>query len=700
MLCYDMFEICFTLSVWGLILHKMIDRESLVRRHCPELHKIDLESPLTVGNGELAFTTDITGFQTLYGEYDIFPLCTMSQWGWHTAPQALKHTSDDIVMTCYNINGREYKYSSLPQPGNEDIYDLLRHNPHRLNLACISLLWDGRVIQSDDIKDARQRLDLYSGVLTSCFTLHGERVLVNTVCARKHDILGFLIDASASCFKRLSVCISFPYGSHLKNASDWESGALHTTEISVSGSGDYIIKRTLDNDKYSVLLSGIDEFKQNGTHKIEIKGNMFTIAFAQENPEKLTFTQVRDDSIAGWFDFWNKGGAVDFSAAKDPGANELERRVVLSQYLTAVQCSGSMPPQETGLSCNSWYGKFHLEMHILHAGWFPLWGHSDILMRSIPWYNSILGKAKENAARNDFSGVRWPKMTGPDGADSPSWIATLLIWQQPHILYMLELIRASLPESEKPGFTIEYSRLVEETALFMRSFMRINEQSGFYELPPPLIPAQEEHEPEAVLDPVFELSYWKFGLMLAGKWDSYPVRGRNVQNEKNGRPELHTNSLPVYDGLYPAHRNCFDTFTAYNRDHPSMLFAYGFIPNEEIDKRIMSDTVDKVLDCWDLSSMWGWDFALMAMTLARLGRPETAVDVLLMDTAKNSYTTSGNNYQRGRDDLPLYLPGNGSLLLALALMLKGYGDTRGSIGFPDNGMWDGIIAEGISPLPY
>ena len=33
-----------------------------------------------------------------------------------------------------------------------------------------------------------------------------------------------------------------------------------------------------------------------------------------------------------------------------------------------------MPPQETGLTCNSWYGKFHLEMHYWHAAHFASWG--------------------------------------------------------------------------------------------------------------------------------------------------------------------------------------------------------------------------------------------------------------------------------------------------------------------------------------
>ena len=55
-----------------------------------------------------------------------------------------------------------------------------------------------------------------------------------------------------------------------------------------------------------------------------------------------------------WRRFWSKGGAIELSRSKDPRGLELERRVVLSQYLTGIQCCGSMPPQETGLTVNSW----------------------------------------------------------------------------------------------------------------------------------------------------------------------------------------------------------------------------------------------------------------------------------------------------------------------------------------------------------
>src|SRR5213592_1822731 len=92
---------------------------------------------------------------------------------------------------------------------------------------------------------------------------------------------------------------------------------------------------------------------------------------------------------------WQSGGAVDLSGSSDPRA--LERRIVLSQYLTAINGAGSTPPQETGLVCNSWHGKFHLEMHWWHAAHFALWGRPHLLKRSLPWYQRILPMAQATA---------------------------------------------------------------------------------------------------------------------------------------------------------------------------------------------------------------------------------------------------------------------------------------------------------------
>lgn len=73
-----------------------LDRRAIVSRHDPVLHDVDPRSPLSVGNGEFAFTADVTGLQSLWERYEnAVPLCTQSQWGWHSFPaSAGLHASD------------------------------------------------------------------------------------------------------------------------------------------------------------------------------------------------------------------------------------------------------------------------------------------------------------------------------------------------------------------------------------------------------------------------------------------------------------------------------------------------------------------------------------------------------------------------------------------------------------------------------
>lgn len=88
-----------------------IDRHSLVRRHNPILRAPDPLSPLSVGNGEFAFTADITGLQTIpeFHEKGI-PLCTQSQWGWHSFPAPGGKSPEDLRPALYDTYGRQVGY--------------------------------------------------------------------------------------------------------------------------------------------------------------------------------------------------------------------------------------------------------------------------------------------------------------------------------------------------------------------------------------------------------------------------------------------------------------------------------------------------------------------------------------------------------------------------------------------------------------
>ncbi|MBX6358165.1 MAG: hypothetical protein IRZ05_20245 [Micromonosporaceae bacterium] len=86
------------------------------------------------------------------------------------------------------------------------------------------------------------------------------------------------------------------------------------------------------------------------------------------------------------------------------------------------------------------------------------------------------------------------------------------------------------------------------------------------------------------------------------------------------------------------------------------------------------------------------------MTAARLGEPTTALDALLMPIAKNVFLPNGHNPQT--PSLPVYLPANGGLLAAVALMAGGWDGDGGRLapGFPSDGSWT-VRHEGLLPSP-
>lgn len=703
-----------------------INRFELVTRHNPILKEIDYHSPLTVGNGELAFTVDVTGLQSLYDSYinKHFPLCTMSQWGWHTKPeqnekdskQPVYYTLDDVEMTEFDYSDRKVYYAVDKKAGNEKVYSWLRENPHRLNLARVSFIYKGKEILPTDLTDIHQELNLYEGIIESSFCLDGTKCHVQTACHQEEDIIGIKVESDLISSGDLEVRITFPYGDSGMAGGVWDQEERHTTEAYNREEGICLLKRTMDRDKYYVSINSNADIslEQVANHVIVINGSgqgqmELAIVFSKEeigkgsakpNEDKVTreiygkiqISKVFDSSIAGWKNYWETGGIIDLHKSKDKRALELERRIILSQYLLAIQSCGSMPPQETGLTCNSWHGKFHLEMYLWHVAYLSLWNKGGLLKESLKWYKDHLKEAKENARRNNFKGAKWPKQVAYDGIDSPSPIATLLIWQQPHIIYILEM----LYQSEKDDKLLhEYWELIKETADFMCDFAVYNEDTHKYDLVSPIIPAQEEFDPRTTLNPTFEVEYWYFGLKIARQWASR----LNIEPDKEWvQVADNMADLPEKDGLYLAHENCPETYEKFNRDHPSMLAAFGLLPSDRVDTKLMKNTLEKVLECWEFDTTWGWDYALIAMTAIRLNMPELAIDILLMDSPKNIYVTSGNNYQGLRKDLPLYLPGNGSLLLVAAMMVAGTSDTNTELpGFPKDGMWE-VEYENINPF--
>ena len=700
--------------------NKLINRLDIIASFNPHLTDINPQSPLSVGNGRFCYTADITGMQTLYEEYSAeTPLCTMAEWGWHTKKADNEkgfYTLDDVRMTPYNYCKRTVTYPRVKYEGNEAAYDWVRQNPHKFNLAKIGLYFHNEPIKAGSIYCINQTLDITTGILKSSFRLNvnsnnnvrtlnniaadnintnaiiDNLITVYTVCDDNSDTVAFYISSGLlQC--GLSVNIAFPYASCDITGSDWNNTDGHSNFLNASH-----IHRQIDDTAYYVNFningtgtsqhtannstitsdsnvtinkcnnSAAATIKSNGIHSYNITTTDDELNMSV-NFNKSIYTPATYDTIAGnsrhfWHNYWTTGKFLNSDN------KELMRRVILSQYLLVINDSGYIPPAETGLTCNSWYGKAHLEMHYWHMAWAPLWGHPELLTRSFDWYIDILDEAKKNASRNGYKGARWTKMVSYTGSDCPSKIAPLLVWQQPHIINMLQIVidNNTSDDFDVKAYMSKYWILVKETAVFIADYLVYDPMSDIYNIEAPVIPVQERHLPEDTRNPIFELAYFRYGLLIAAKW-AYEL-GFTDEASQWHNIAMHIAPLPINDDVYIAHSNCPDTFTNKAIDHPLMLQIYGMLDGygaeDIVDKDIYRNTLMKVIDVWDYSTLWGWDFAVIAMAAHKLGLDDIALEQLLINSPKNDYVESGNNRQNSRKDLPLYLPGTGSLLLAAA----------------------------------
>jgi hypothetical protein len=727
-----------------------IDRKALVMRHNPLLTRADPSAPLMLGNGNIGFTADITGLQTFTEPYSkIAPLLTEAQWAWHSFPNPQGHTVRDTQVDI-DVGGHTRRYGYIKDwadAAQNPAVAWIRENPHRFSLGRVSLdlrAKDGSPARFADIRNTRQTLDLWTGTLTSHFVYDGEAVSVVTRVLPDQDTVMAEVNSALVAQGRLGVGVRFPGVSKALNPdpSDWTNPAAHTTTELSRKAGELRLKRQLDTTTCHAAIGAPGAaIEKTGAHAWRVGTQARTLTvMVQFSPKPGASLPSPAEAAAAtahhWLDYWTNGGMVDFSGSLDPRARELERRVILSQYLLAVNAAGHFPPQEEGLFSNSWNGKSHLEMHPWHAAHFALWGRPQLLEKSLGWYVGFLPEAKARAAEQGLKGAWWPKMIGPDGVDSPSKVSPFIMWQQPHPIYMSELLyRAGKGSGGGARVLKAYGELVEETAALLASFAYLDEQSGKYRLGPPIIPVQENFPPLSTVDPAFEVAYYRWGIETAQAWRERAGKGRRADWDA---VLAKWPDLPQKDGLYLPVRsepgfwdkaagackaNALEE-TCQNRDHMSFLMTLGWLPGRDVDKATMRRTFERMKRDWDLRQTWGWDYPMAAMTAARLNAPEEAIDWLFFDARNNKFGTSGMTprvhldahaaafvptatgagaqveagpdgpgYQRAAET---YFPSNGGLLLAVALMAGGWdGQSGGAPGFPKIG-WK-VRVEGLLP---
>lgn len=324
-----------------------------------------------------------------------------------------------------------------------------------------------------------------------------------------------------------------------------------------------------------------------------------------------------------------------------------------------------------------------------HMAHWSLWSKQELLTDATMVYDRFLTTSIQRAQvqQGYSSGARWGKESDPSGRSAPGEINNLLIWQQPHPMIFAELeYRMAETLAEQTAVLEKWNTIIENTANFMAVYAWWNTSTGVYDLGPPMYPVSENTNPLGTINPTFELAYWQYGLSLAIQWwerQGKPINETwvHVQHNLAPFPTDGEGRYVIYEGL---DASMWDD-PNLTSDHPAFLGINGWLPPVQgVNLTILDATVREVYNTWNLSDSYGWDFPLLALTAARTGDTEKAVEWLLHPLFQ--FDDIGMPVGGSRVPTP-YFPSSGSLLYAVAMMAEGWdGAPEGiaSPGFPRN----------------
>lgn len=687
------------LLLLSTLVQAKIDRRSIVQQFNPHLNASHPYSPLQVGNGNFAFGVDVTGLQTFLKHN------TLSSWGWHndslpaksnqTAPSQTSIQLKDFSGVELWTHDRLVNYEQPNEREKEkEISQWLIANPHRINLGRVGLWFGNDIDMTEDmLKGKSQVLNLWEGTIRSNFEVSGEMVEVFTVASPETDTVAVEIRSDLLEKDALGVFLDFPYASG-KNKFDapfvgvWNATSKHETFLEVGKNG-ATIKHVLDSTVYfaNVRWEGGASMEREDAdahgyilkpNNLESEAFRFTVTFAEQSKvERIpSVGEIEEEAKRWWREYWENGAFISLPIASNSSAKELQRRIILSQYLLAVNGAGKDPAQESGLVNNGWYGKFHLEMVYWHLAHWMIWNKWSLYDRSIGVYDRFLQSSIERAKKQGYEGARLGKMCDPSGRSAPGQINSLLIWQQPHPMYFAEMEYRRFP-TEK---TLQkWDRILTAVADFMASYAWYNPTTKLYDLGPPLHLVSENTKPNVTKNPPFELSYWRLGLSIASTWktrQNNPIPAKWTLVRENLAP------FPIQDGVYVPYEGVKNPWSTkkLTQDHPSLLGVNGWLPPDaQLDPRIFNATVKKVYATWNFTKSYGWDFPLLALTAAKGGDGEAAVGWLL----DRDFGFDEVGFPVGGARVPTpYFPSAGGLLLAVGMMVGGWEGVEGGI-FPE-----------------
>lgn len=269
------FVLVFLLINPGTTLAQKIDRKALVDRHKVIVNSPDTLASLTVGNGKFAFTVDATGLQSFPEYYtNGVPLGTQSEWGWHSFPNKAGYKFSEALKG-HDFNEGNNRLYAVPgnEKGRPQAVDYFRQNPHRLQLGNVGLeinKKDGSLVTPGDVKDVHQELNLWTGEITSSFTIEGIPVKVITCAHAVRDVIAVQVTSDLLRQKRIKVRFRFPFptDAFADMGTNYKQPSAHQTVLTQPSSNAALLKRTLDNDNYYVTANWSNKatIKKAGDH--------------------------------------------------------------------------------------------------------------------------------------------------------------------------------------------------------------------------------------------------------------------------------------------------------------------------------------------------------------------------------------------------------------------------------------------------
>lgn len=650
-----------------------IDREAVVSRHNIRLE--DSPLVLVLGSGELCFGADRTGLQTFNGN-------TMAHWAWHSFPMEEGLDRDFINNTGLRVRGRLTGDGSIPaDPEHDAELEYMRQNAHPYDLARLSLTDEtGVLLRGEDVTASHRTLDLWRGELTTDFLWKGIPVSVRTVVQQSSGEIGVRIETEAP----LCLGLDFPYPTIAGNvtAGDFTVPEKHETEWAPCPGG-LAFSRRIDPGAQSAAEAVpftrdgafIGYMTHNGaSHRLAgPHGMRIPVGGALEArlgmwgsadpliPQRADYETMAAMEAYYMREFWMSGGAIDLSESTDPRWFELERRIVVSQYVLHCQSAGSWPCGEAGLTfIDGWCSRFHMEMVYWHAAHWFMWGRPELADGQLECYAKHLPVAEKLARQMDYDGAYWGKCCDPSGRTAPRWCGNAaLLWREPHPMTFAELEYRCRPTEQTLA---KWAKVLDRTARFMAD-VPVRDASGVYHLDPVMPPS----EVGFTKDTVFDLVYWQWGLRTANLWRERMGLERVAKWDEIADRLAPLPTVPDADGaVYVRSPEWTATYVTGTYEHPDMVGVIGMIPesgNGLADRDITRRTLRKIWKLWQKDRIWGWDFPWIAMCASRTDEPEIAVEAMLaVDIDEAGFS--------GRGSYP-YLPANGALLYAAAMMARG-----------------------------